>query len=1247
MKVIALPLHRKRQINQSGASQETTSRSSTCGHENPLRAAFCGECGEALNSQHLRCTHCGQPNPERLKFCRGCGADQAVPARTSTLLSSVVAPLSPSRYAHRASNVQRPTSEASSAFPSPPSSLQSPVSFLVGRESELIQLQDIFGKVVQGERQVVFVAGEAGIGKTTLVDAFLARIRDNAEVRITSGQCVEQYGPGEAYLPLLEATTRLCRGPEGKRRTAALQRYAPSWLAQLPSLLEPQEFDRLRQGVQGTSRERMLREMAEVAEGFAATRILVLVLEDLHWCDVSTLDWVTYMARRREPAKLLILGTYRPADVQMSHHPLHGIVQELQARSQCEVLRLAPLAEEAIAEYLAVRLKINNETRPVASLPFLPLLHQRTGGNPLFLVNTVDDLIRQGIFAEEAGLQTFRGDAAAVIGENIPDTVRQLIKRQLERLPEPEQRLLEVASVAGVEFTAAEVATGLHTEESTIEEVCERLARTGQWLRAVGIAEWPDGTISGRYSFLHAVHHEVVDGQLSEVRRVHLHRRIAERKATAYGERVGEIAAELAAHFVEGRDHHKAVQYLQQAGKNAVRRSAHREAIAHFTRGLDLLAMLPDTPERKQHELALQTALAVPLLRTRGYAAPEVANAYGRARELCQQIGEQPALFTVLAGLCSFYMVRVELQAALQLAEQCLRLAQSAQDSALLVEAHFILGVTLFYCGELTAAQEILEQGRSIYDPQAHRSLTLIYGQDPGVGCRSYASLAAWFLGYPDQALGKSHDTLSLARELSHPFSIGAALQTAAWVRQYRQEESAVQAHAEEEIALSGEEGFALWLAVGTIQRGWALSEQGDQEQGRAQMRKGLTALNATGAKLAQPYHLGLLAQAHGKSGQPHEGLTLLAQALAAIEQTGERCYEAELYRLYGELALQGGARAQGRGSEESNIAPSSPEACFHKALEIARRQKAKSLELRAAMSLARVWQTQGKIAEARELLEEIYSWFTEGFATKDLQDAATLLHELGGSMKTGGERQKSNITDSRLLFLNAQDSGLRTQDLSSPTLNTQHPTSTLHPPAPNQFHYEGEYWTVSFAGVTCRLKDARGLHYLAPLLQQPHQEIHVITLITSQTERNENPTRASALPDTSLSHDHTERLSASDTLLDSQTRAVYKQRLTELREELAEAEAFHDLGRGEQLAAEIDILTQELAQAAGLSGQEQRGGSSAERARINITRAIKATLRKITEHHAELGQHLAHTIKTGVYCSYTPDPRLPITWQI
>src|SRR5262245_9912924 len=367
---------------------------------------------------------------------------------------------------------------------------------LVGRQSELTQLQHLFEKALRGERQVVFVTGEAGIGKTTLVDAFLAQLRGRADVRITSGQCVEQYGPGEAYLPLLEATTSLCRAPGGERHIEALQRYAPSWLAQLPGLLEPQAFDRLQQRAPETSRERMLREMAEAAELFAARRGLVLVLEDLHWSDVSTLDWVTYMARRREPAKLLILGTYRPAEALTNSHPLHGVVQELLVRQHCEELRVTPLGEAAIADYLRGRFG-------ELALPeeLTTALARRTDGNPLFVVNVVDDLVRQGAVTEAAGQWIIREEKVMELAERVPDTLRQLIEQQVERLSAAEQRLLEAASVAGVEFAVAEAAAGLQDDMETLESQCERLARTGQLLQTEGVAEWPDGTLSGRYSF--------------------------------------------------------------------------------------------------------------------------------------------------------------------------------------------------------------------------------------------------------------------------------------------------------------------------------------------------------------------------------------------------------------------------------------------------------------------------------------------------------------------------------------------------------------------------------------------------------------------------------------------------------------------------------------------------------------------------------------------------------------------------
>jgi predicted ATPase len=307
---------------------------------------------------------------------------------------------------------------------------------LVGRELELAQLQHSFEKALLGERQAVFVTGEAGMGKTTLVDAFLAQLRERDNVCITSGQCVEQYGPGEAYMPLPEATQRLCQASGGERHIAALQRYAPSWLAQLPGLLMPQDHHLLQQRVQGANRARMLREMAEAVELFTTRRGLVLVLEDLHWSDVSTLEWLSYIMQRREPAKLLIIGTYRPADVLTSSHPLRGVVQELTTRNRCEELRVAPLSEPSVSDYLARRF-----SRSVAASTLPGLIHRRTAGNALFVVNVADDLLRQGIVREEGGLWQVHGDQPGIT-ESVPDTLRQIIVRQVERLPVAAQQML-------------------------------------------------------------------------------------------------------------------------------------------------------------------------------------------------------------------------------------------------------------------------------------------------------------------------------------------------------------------------------------------------------------------------------------------------------------------------------------------------------------------------------------------------------------------------------------------------------------------------------------------------------------------------------------------------------------------------------------------------------------------------------------------------------------------------------------
>ena len=490
-----------------------------------------------------------------------------------------------------------------------------------------------------------------------------------------------------------------------------------------------------------------------------------------------------------------------------------------------------------------------------------------------------------------------------------------------------------------------------------------------------------------RYLFKHALIQDTAYQSLLKSKRQHLHQQVARILEGRFPDLQETQPELLAHHHTEASLIEQAIPYWQKAGQRAVQRSANEEAIAHLSKGLELLKTLPDTPGRTQQELALQIALGAPLVATKGQAAQEVERAYARAHELCRRVGEIPQLFPVVYGLWRFHLVRGKLLTARELGQQLLTLAQTTQDPIFLVGARCALGQTLFALGEVVLAREHLEEGIALYDSRQRRSYSTV--ADPGVVCLSFAAWVLWLLGYPDQALQRSHEALTLAQELSHPFSLAYALEFAAKLYHFRREEQAVQERAEALIALSTEQGFAVYLAQGTIRRGWALAEQGRVEEGIAQIRQGLAAYRATGAELWRPYGLALLAEAYGKGGQVEEALTVLAEALALVDKTGERLAEAELYRVKGQLTLQK-SKVQGPKSKVQEA-----EECFHKAIEIARKQQAKSLELRTTMSLSRLWRQQGKQKKAHEMLSEIYNWFTEGFDTKDLQEAKALLVEL------------------------------------------------------------------------------------------------------------------------------------------------------------------------------------------------------------------------------------------------------------
>jgi predicted ATPase len=509
------------------------------------------------------------------------------------------------------------------------------------------------------------------------------------------------------------------------------------------------------------------------------------------------------------------------------------------------------------------------------------------------------------------------------------------------------------------------------------------------------------------YLFKHALIQEAAYQSLLKHTRQHYHERIAQVLDERFPEIVETQPELLAHHYTEAGQPAQALPYWLRAGQRASERSANLEAVSQLCAGLAALQTLPATPARAQQELTLQLALGAPLMMIKGHSAPEVEQTYTRALELCQQAGDSPQLFSTLTGLWRFYYARGRLETTRELAEQCFALAQRMQDQALLQEAHMMLGLALFTRGELVSARQHLEQGIALYDPQHPRSLAFSGGTDPGVCCLCGEAWTLWTLGYPERALVSSQEALNLAKRLSHAYSLGFALHYDAMLHKWRREAQLVQERAETVMALSSEHGFARWLAGGMIRQGWALVVQGSAAEGIALLSQGLATWRHMGGELGLPNILGILAEAYGTGGRAEEGLRVLAEALATAHKNTERHYEAELYRLTGELLLQQAGESPPPASDTPHPTEASVEAaqtvalwteaesCFLQALEVARHQQAKSFELRAAQSLSRLWQQQGKRAEARQLLAEIYGWFSEGFDTPDLQEAKSLLDAL------------------------------------------------------------------------------------------------------------------------------------------------------------------------------------------------------------------------------------------------------------
>jgi predicted ATPase len=855
---------------------------------------------------------------------------------------------------------------------------------LVGREQEVGLLVACWTRVTEGMGQVVILGGESGIGKSRLVQVLKEHVASEGHLWL---ECQgSPYYQHTVLYPLTELLARRLLHVEHEATAAqkvqqlemfliqqglapaeTVPLFAPLLSLPLPATYAPVQVSPEQQ------RQQTLHALLGLLLRLAAEQPLLLVMEDLHWVDPSTLEWLSLLVDQGPTARILALCTCRPD----FRPPWTG-------RSHLTQLTLARLPQRQATEL----------THRVAHGKALPAevvaqIVAKTDGVPLFVEELTKTVLESGLLLEQEDHYALTGSLPPLA---IPVTLHDSLLARLDRLGGA-KGLAQLGATLGHEFSYTLLHAVAPWDEETIRRELQQLVMA-ELLYQRGLP--PQAT----YIFKHALIQEVAYQSLLKRTRQQYHQHIAQVLEAQFPEIVETQPELLAYHYTEASVTEQAVGYWQWAGQRAIERSANLEAIQHLTKGLALLATLPETPARVRQELDLQIALGMALMTTRGYAAPEVEQTYTRARALCTQVGETPQLFPTLRGLWRSYSSRGALSMARALGEQIVQLAERTADPMHCLEAHDTLGDTLFYLGDYTAARTHLEQGIALIDPTTQRTQALWQGMASGVRCLIIAANTLWCLGYPSQAVQRSQEALALAQEIAHPFSLLMARQWAASLHYRLREAYAVQVQAEALLNAAIVQQFALLLGHGIFYRGWALVMQGQEETSLAQLHQGMAAILATEQTVSRPFCLILLAEVAGHTGQVAEGRRWLAEALVALEAIGRGDLLAEAYRLQGELLLQ--SRVQNPESEvlPSDIGPHrtldvEAEACFQQALAVARRQQAKSWELRAATSLARLWRQQGKRIKAYDLLAPVYGWFTEGFDTADLQDARALLQEL------------------------------------------------------------------------------------------------------------------------------------------------------------------------------------------------------------------------------------------------------------
>ncbi|HXF62497.1 MAG TPA: BREX system ATP-binding domain-containing protein [Caldilineaceae bacterium] len=891
----------------------------------------------------------------------------------------------------------------------------------VGREAELAELQTHLDKLLTGHGGICFVAGQAGSGKTALVRHFLQRALTQApDLVVAGGSGNAQTGIGDPYLPFREALAlltgdiaanqaagKITLESAGRLRTVmvraieVLVEVAPElinvlvpggkllahigqqvvkktgWMEKLARL---SQRTALLTGVAETATEqvRIVEKFTAFLRQLSKEVPLILFFDDLQWADAASINLLFHLARSVEDDRILLIGAYRPNDVMLGRlgqrHPLEPVILELTRYFGDVTVNLDEVPEETNRRFIDALLDAEpNRLGP----DFRNALFQQTGGHALFTVELLHAMKKRGDLT--------RGpDGAWIAKENLdwsalPAKVEGVIAERIARLDDELRELLMVASVEGEEFTAEVVArVEALVEREAIHLLSQELQRRHGLIDAQGLVRI-GGLRLSLFRFVHSLFQQYLYNHLGEAERVYLHRDIGSVLEELFGAQTDDVAARLARHFELAGIADKAAGYRLQAGVRACRMSAHDEAATHLQQGLRLLADVPAGPARDLLELRLQTMLGTALVVTHGYASYDVQQAFARARELCNKLDDPQATIPVIFGLGVHYLVSGELHHAEELGSQLLELAQKDNDTGFVLGARLIMGVADMYRGRLVSARAQLEQAVVELEVEAHSNLAHLQGQDPVVAALGFLGLTLWTLGYPDQARRRIEEGLALAQRIGHPYTSAYMSSVATSFFLILGEEGRCRRQAEETLAIS-QERYPLWQATTTIALGWLQARQGQFAQGLAAMESGLALWEASGAYTSAPYFRAHLAEAYLLARRRSAGLRVLDES---FRYTDQGWWLPEQRRLYAEfLLLEAGHEAEA----ESEL---------RQALTLAQAAQARSLALRAAMSLARLLGNQGRAAEGRERLLACYGWFTEGLETNDLQNARDLLRTL------------------------------------------------------------------------------------------------------------------------------------------------------------------------------------------------------------------------------------------------------------